>query len=671
MTALAERTGQPIRGDRSTAWIRLSEGVLSNGVWMGIVLILLTPFIVTPQTAFPFMIGKALYSRVLIEIVFVCWVLLALFSPSYRPPRSRLLILLAVAFGIAVLSACLGVSVERSFWSTYERMHGVVDQAHWLALAVVLVSMVRTSRDWHILLFVYLIVGMTVALLAIGQYFGTEDKRATFTLGNPVILGAYLLVSIMIALGFLARSFVRAAGPDTPLSSATRSSQGHGRRHVPRWTLGSRLAASWTGRCFLGSIVLLDLWALTLTGTRGAFLGLVAGLACLGVLYLFLVRVRIVRFFTIGAAGLLASVLALWLASSFALHAIDRDGSVSNPLMERLAEDPGSVKSRLAAWKAGVRGFADRPVFGWGPENYLVVLGRHGSGFGAEMRVHDQAHNKLFEELVAKGLPGLLIHLAIWLLLFQAVVRAGKDRHPRERLPILFAGAALMGHFVQGLTAPDSIVGSMQFALLLAFAAWLETAGESRSPAAGQEDARARPAEDASFAAMPRHLTGRLGVRVLLAAGAIGLGGAGLFANQAAYSASRAFADAVASAEEGAAGRPERARVHFEQAIAGFRPLANLPRLHLFQYVADRWDVLGTEHRAEAERLLALADAEAAAAVASEPENWRIHTVLAWMYAEVADTDPEYGKEAKRHRDRAVALAPNRIEVRSLLAANP
>ena len=62
MTALAERTGQPIRGARSAAWLRMSEGVLSNIVWMGIVLILLTPFIVTSQTAFPFMVGKAVYS---------------------------------------------------------------------------------------------------------------------------------------------------------------------------------------------------------------------------------------------------------------------------------------------------------------------------------------------------------------------------------------------------------------------------------------------------------------------------------------------------------------------------------------------------------------------------------------------------------------------------------
>ena len=113
----------------------MSQGRTSDKalLWMiraGLVLILLTPFTSSPPpTVFPFVVGKALYSRTLIEIVFVAWVLLALFQPAYRPPRSRLLILLGAALGVAVLSACLGVSVQRSFWSSYERMQGVVDQA--------------------------------------------------------------------------------------------------------------------------------------------------------------------------------------------------------------------------------------------------------------------------------------------------------------------------------------------------------------------------------------------------------------------------------------------------------------------------------------------------------------------------------------------------------------
>lgn len=639
----------PAVGRGPSIWLRGAEGVLSHVVWMGIVLLLLTPFIVSPQTIFPFVVGKALYSRSLIEIVSVCWGLLALLSPSYRPPRSRLLVLLAVVLGTAVLSACLGVSVQRSLWSTYERMLGVVDLAHWIALAVVLVSMIHTSRDWRILVIVYLLVGLTVALLAIGQYFATDDKRATFTLGNPVILGTHLQMSVLLALGCLALSFDRDASP----SSGGPAGKGHARRR--------RFPRRWIGRCLMGCVVLIDLWALTLTGSRGALLALLAGLACLAVLYLLLVpRRRFFRLVVILSAVLSGAALLVLL---LALLSFEQNIVASNPLASRLTDAPESMMKRLAAWKAGARGLADHPVFGWGPENYVVVLGRYGSGLGAWMQVHDHSHNKLVEELSTKGLVGLLSYLAVWLALFHTVVRAGRGRDSARQIPVLFAGAALAGHFVQSLTSPDSTIGLLQFTLLFAFVAYLGAAGKGRVPAA-EPDARVRP-PGAPPAGRRRHFAGHPGVRALLAAGAIVLGGACLLANQAVYSASRTVVRAVMSTEDSAV-PPGRSRAYFEQAIADFAPLANYPRFVLFHHVGDRWSTLRTEHPAESEHMLALVNAEAAAAVASEPENWRIHAALARMYAEIGATEPEYRDEAKRHRDHASDLAPNRVEVLSL-----
>ena len=218
---------------------QLSDRALRCVIGTGIVLILLTPFIVTPQTVFPFVVGKALYSRTLIEIVFVAWVLLALFQPAYRPPRSRLLILLGAALGVAVLSACLGVSVQRSFWSSYERMQGVVDQAHWFVLAVVLVSVVRTDRSWRALLLLNLAAGTVMALLTVAQYhghlpaYGPGGSRAMSTFGNPIFLAAYLQVNVMIALGFLARSFVP-AGPGTVAPPAATDTRAAGRAAARR-----------------------------------------------------------------------------------------------------------------------------------------------------------------------------------------------------------------------------------------------------------------------------------------------------------------------------------------------------------------------------------------------------------------------------------------------------
>ena len=71
------------------------ERTLLLSVKAALALVLLTPLIVMapplPSTLFPYIVGKAIYSRTLIEIALGLWIVLAIRYPAYRPPRSRLL----------------------------------------------------------------------------------------------------------------------------------------------------------------------------------------------------------------------------------------------------------------------------------------------------------------------------------------------------------------------------------------------------------------------------------------------------------------------------------------------------------------------------------------------------------------------------------------------------
>ena len=646
---------------------RVPENLLVHVVRVGVVLLLLTPFVVSPRTIFPFVVGKALYSRSLIEIVFVSWALLALFKPSWRPPRSRILILLAIALGVAVLSASLGISAERSFWSNYERMQGVVDQAHWFALAVVLVSVLRTGRDWRVLLTLHLAAGVAMALMAVAEYHGghrgyaPDSTRAMSTLGNPIFLGTYLGVNVMIALGFLVRSFVPAARPGKASAPAGEEpGKRADRRNPPRRIRNARLVMPWAGRCFWGAAAFTGLWAIALTGSRGPVLGFVSGLAFPAVLFVSLARARTVRFVAAGAAGLLgiAAVLLLVLSFSPAPSPTDTHTRNANPLTSRLTAHDSlvSVRQRLFAWEAGVKGFLDRPVTGWGPENFIAIWGRHGAGSVLVPEVYDYSHNKLIEELATKGLFGLLSHVAIWGFAFHIVLCAARNRDPRERVPVLFAGAALTGYFVQSMTTIDSAAGSLQLALLLALVARLETVG-NRPAAAAEQGGRARRSAS-SIAGGLADLARWQGARPSLAAGTILLAVAALSTNQAIYSSARAAKSAFIGSTNPADAPPGRTRIQFERAIDGFEPLANYPRRILFQYAAGRWKHLHARDRAEAKQLLAMVDAEARAAVESEPGNWRMYTALAGFYSAVAVTDSTYRGVAKRYLDTAFERAP-------------
>ena len=663
---------------------RLPEDLLVHVVQAGVVLLLLTPFVVSPRTVFPFVVGKALYSRTLIEMVFASWTLLALANPRYRPPRSRMLLLLAAALGVAALSAGFGVGVQRSLWSNYERMQGVVDQAHWFALALVLASVLRTERDWRIVLTLNAAAATVMALVAVAEYYGDPrihvpgEVRVAATIGNPIFLAAYLAVNVTIALGFLIRSFAPASDPATASAPPEEGSgERPGRSNPLRQSRSARLFALWAGRCAWGAAALTGLWAVTLTASRGPFLGLVSGLVLLAAAYSFLARRRTMRLAAAGLAGLLGAVAALLLVLLFFPAASLVDAENANPLLGRLANHKSlaPVRERLSAWEAGVDGFAENPVLGWGPENYIAVWGRYGAGSTASVpRVFDHSHNKLIEELATKGLAGLLVHAAIWGLAFHIVLRTARAAGSRERIPVLFAGAALAGYFVQSMTAPAAAVGSLQLVLLLAFTAHLEAAPSGRpasARAAGRERTRppvpscagklARPVRSRTVprpaAALAGWLAGSRRVRVALAGGAIVLAGAGLWANGAIYWSAQAARSASFSA-----GNPEvpadRTRGRFERAIAGFGPLANYPRRGLFQYAAAHWERLHARERPEARRLLAMVDAEAAAAVESEPENWRMVLDLARFYTAVAASRPEYRGSARRYRDRVRELAP-------------
>ncbi len=67
-------------------------------------MLLLMPLIVTPSTVFPFIVGKALYSRMLIEVIFALWLILILRYPQYRPNRSLVLSAFALYLAVTLIS---------------------------------------------------------------------------------------------------------------------------------------------------------------------------------------------------------------------------------------------------------------------------------------------------------------------------------------------------------------------------------------------------------------------------------------------------------------------------------------------------------------------------------------------------------------------------------------
>ena len=706
--------------------------MLLVSIWTVAPLVLLTPLIVNappfPHTFFPFIVGKSLFARTLIEIMVGLWLILAIRFPAYRVPRSWVLLLFAIWVGVGLLASLLGVSPQRSLWSTYERMQGWVDLFHWLAFAVVVSSVFRSWPSWRTLLNFNLAVSVALGLMGLAQYFDINvlsylkpSPRIDITLGNPTYVGGYMLVSVLIALGFLGHSM------QAPVEQAPRSGRqrrrGRARRREATRETGSAvrysriifdavvvvdalillftgnvvalvaiavafvtfLVLGWWREFWIGAVVL-DVFILLLSGSRGALLGLLAGLLASAGVYAFWGPSP---WFRRAAAVSISVMLGLLLVVAIVRDTQWFSDLASSSVTFRRIAGSGlddSMMGRINAAKVSLNGVADRPLLGWGPENFTIAYDRYVTGdiVANLSSSFDQAHNKLVEELVTKGSLGLLAYLALWLVLFGVVLRRARQQAPHDQVFTWFIGAALFGYFVQLLFLFDTPGTIIQFMLLLSYAAYIEVAApvqqDTPASAASQQTQSGRStrspatlrAVGAAFnsfiLASPddgsrrrREFVGSTGwlavqatVAVLIVLAVV------YFLTYRTYAGSRLILETIDKEISW-----EQRLDYFDQTIRAFPPLANYPRLVMFNQLTTNWRTLNQD---EAQLALERANKEGLDALVAEPDEWRVHATLAGLYQAAAIENPPYVEKARVMVDAAAELAPERLEIQRLLA---
>ena len=403
---------------------------------------------------------------------------------------------------------------------------------------------------------------------------------------------------------------------------------------------------------FWGSVVVLDAVVLYLSGTRGALLGLAAGLVAVGAAYALWGRLRRVKVVALGlVVGLLVLVLALVLVRETpAFQSLAR----SQVMLARIADagfgDP-SLRGRLNTVKTGLKGFAEKPVLGWGPENFTIANDKYLTMeiVATSVTSFDQAHNKLVEELTTKGILGFVAYVAIWLYMLWTIVRRVREQDSQELVLTLFVGGALVGYFVQNLFLFDTPGTVTQFILLMGYVVFLGSPPRlAGTVGSGTTGTTGTPIPVFLKSDRARCIGLALaGVLVALAVFAF---------NYGPYAAARSISLAL---NPNVSTWEERLEL-FERSFSIFPPLANYPRIEMFTRVAANWGQMTVEERRAA---VIIADREGQVGIQAEPEDWRIRLTLARLYQLAAPFNPVFVEEAKSQVDRAVDLAPERIEV--------
>lgn len=202
------------------------------------------------------------------------------------------------------------------------------------------------------------------------------------------------------------------------------------------------------GRWLIGATAAVCAVALGLTGSRGAWLAVLAGVAVAagGAL-----RARGDR----NSAGRVAAIVAvvlLLVGVSASLAGEETAGK-----LDPTALASGSAASRMQIWRGAAAMAADRPVFGYGPGRFLYGFPLHQPFQHARIEAvdtrPDQAHSWPLQLMAEGGLPAAAMGVAI----FATALYAGASGVRRRDATALVATAGLAAYGVQALFGVASI----------------------------------------------------------------------------------------------------------------------------------------------------------------------------------------------------------------------
>jgi len=413
-----------------------TENFLSGAIKWLIILAMFTPLLISSSTLFPYVFGKAIAFQILIELALICYLYLLYTNRQrtgqfeYLPRLNLLAWTLITFFLVLVLSTIFGVDQHYSFWSKQERMDGLFNLFHFFALFFLVSATFKGKQSWLYVLNASIIISFIVSLYALGQKFGLfytpYGNRVTGPLGNAAFLATYLLFNIFFSAFLLLQTKNTGA------------------------------------RSWYSGLIIFETIILFLSYTRGAIFGLIAGAIIFSVgILLFGPRNRVKKF-------ILAFLLLLVLAGGALFLARNTNFVKTEPLLYRLTDlsfEVGTGKIRLVSWKIGLDAFLEKPLLGWGPENYYVAFNKHLDPvfFYYSGETFDRAHNRLVDVLVMNGILGLLAYLSIFVAAALLLWWKIKDSPALALILIALLGA----YFIQNLLLFDMPISYLMFFLSL------------------------------------------------------------------------------------------------------------------------------------------------------------------------------------------------------------
>ncbi|MBI2459130.1 MAG: O-antigen ligase family protein [Parcubacteria group bacterium] len=405
---------------------------------------------------FPFIITRTIFFRLLLQLGLSLYLLLlALNFKKYRPRFNWAFKLVIIFLFVQLVAASLGYDFYKSFWSDFERMEGVISLIYLAVYLFLLQVFLRYKKDWLFYIRLILIASAIVSLYGLGQKFNLLPVfeagigRVTSTIGNAAFLAGYLLVAVGLGVYYYFNETDK------------------------------------NYRYFTLAAIAVNLLVLFLTSTRGAILGLVAG-----IFFYFLINAIFQPAVQRGSTSIrqlaeeveplpgkakrkylvILAIFIILCGTFFFFRANLADSKIE--FVRRLATisiEDGAVLNRLTVWRMALKDFKFHPLLGAGLENFDIIYNKYYTPDISE-NWFDRTHNVYLDQLMAGGILGLAAYLAILIYLFYLLFKARLEDY--YKFAVLFS--LLIAYGLHNFFVFDTINTSFLYFFLIGLVSFKE-----------------------------------------------------------------------------------------------------------------------------------------------------------------------------------------------------
>ncbi|HJQ70333.1 MAG TPA: O-antigen ligase family protein [Blastocatellia bacterium] len=366
--------------------------------------------------------------------------------------NSKQVIIVCVYFAAVSISTLFGVApVASVFGSAYNQMGLITQLSFFVCFIGLICGIARSRARFERVLWVIAMTGMAVATYAVVQAFGRDPfvaselytfesaagraVRVIGSLGHSNYLGNFLLYTTLISAGLA----IVARGP---------------------------------ARRFALLSAVLSTAVIALSGTRGAWLGLVAGAIAFAAIEMrgragFLLKASARRVVPAAITLFIASLILVWVIAS-------SPASSGIAVRVRSFVSEGYTGSgRTILWRDAVSMAPAFALVGCGPEGFRKAflayksreLARH-----APQINNESSHNAYLDAAISYGLAGAIAYVAIIAAALALLMRARRAADQRIRVLITAILSAIVAAAVHNIFIYDQISTGLYFFAFIALA---------------------------------------------------------------------------------------------------------------------------------------------------------------------------------------------------------